>query len=173
MIILIGMLGIVVPVLPGLLLTLLGVLIWAIDMPGTTPWVIFGLCCVWFAAGLAGQYLIPGKRLKADGVRTGSLVIAALCGIAGMFLIPVVGFFVGFVLGLFVLAYLRDPSPWPPLTRTQRGVGGFYWPRSRRSHRSSSLCMNVEDPLGGVGPRPLARAAACAEASPSLTGVKA
>ena len=118
LIILIGMLGIVVPVLPGLLLTLLGVLIWAIDMPGTTPWVIFGLCCVWFAAGLAGQYLIPGKRLKADGVRTGSLVIAALCGIAGMFLIPVVGFFVGFVLGLFVLAYL--PQQWGHATLAQR-----------------------------------------------------
>lgn len=132
LIILIGMLGIVVPVLPGLLLTLLGVLIWAIDMPGTTPWVVFGLCCVWFAAGLAGQYLIPGKRLKADGVGTGSLVIAALCGIAGMFLIPVVGFFVGFVLGLFVLAYLPQRD------------GAVAWRRTKAALKAIMTSIGIE-----------------------------
>ena len=126
LIILIGMLGIVVPVLPGLLLTLLGVLIWAIDMPGTTPWVIFGLCCVWLRPVWPVSTSSP-KRLKADGVRTGSLVIAALCGIAGMFLIPVVGFFVGFVLGLFVLAYLPQRD----------GAGPGAAPRRRKAIMTS------------------------------------
>ena len=81
LIILIGMLGIVVPVLPGLLLTLLGVLIWAIDMPGTTPWVIFGLCCVWFAAGLAGERGLPvgvGLHDKLDAAEIGLFVLAYL-----------------------------------------------------------------------------------------------
>lgn len=112
LIILIGIVGIVVPVLPGLLVTLLGVLLWAWETGGTTAWVIFGIAALWFVAGVAGQYLIPGKKLKAEGVSTPGLLFAALCGIIGMFVIPLVGFFIGFILGLFLLAYLprRDAA---------------------------------------------------------------
>lgn len=111
-IIVVGILGIIVPVLPGLFITLLGVLLWSWETGTTASWTIFGLCTLWFVLGIAGQYLIPGKRLKADGVSTASLLLAALCGIVGMFVIPIVGFFVGFVLGLYVQAYLprRDAA---------------------------------------------------------------
>ena len=117
---LIGIVGIVVPVLPGLLVTLLGVLLWSYETGTTGGWIVFAICCVLFLAGVAGQYLIPGKRLKAEGVSTGGLVLAALCGVVGMFVIPLVGFFVGFVLGLFLLAYLprRDSAAAWRRTRT-------------------------------------------------------
>ena len=112
LIMLIGIVGIVVPVLPGLLITLLGVLLWAFETGTTAAWIVFAICAVLFVSGVAGQYLIPGKRLKAEGVSTGALVLAALCGIAGMFVIPIVGFFVAFVVGLFLQAYLprRDTA---------------------------------------------------------------
>lgn len=101
----VGMVGIVVPVLPGLLLTLLAVLLWAWSVGGTGAWVVFGICVIWFAAGVTGQYLIPGKRLKAEGVGTGQLVIAVVTGLVMIFVIPIVGFFVGFVGALFLMAW--------------------------------------------------------------------
>lgn len=110
--ILVGIIGIIVPVLPGLFITLLGVLLWSWETGTTLSWTIFAVCAVWFVAGLTGQYLIPGKRLKSDGVTTKALLLAALTGIVGMFVIPIVGFFVGFVLGLYVQAWLprRDST---------------------------------------------------------------
>ncbi|HQH08915.1 MAG TPA: DUF456 family protein, partial [Phycicoccus sp.] len=71
LIMLIGIVGIVVPVLPGLLITLLGVLLWAFETGTTAAWIVFAICAVLFVSGVAGQYLIPGKRLKAEGVSTG------------------------------------------------------------------------------------------------------
>ena len=59
-----------------------------------------------FAAGLAGRYLIPGSG-SGHGVRTGNLVIAALCGIERDVSHSRRGSAtLRFVLGLFVLAYL-------------------------------------------------------------------
>jgi uncharacterized protein YqgC (DUF456 family) len=88
------------------------VLLWSWETGTTLSWTIFAVCAVWFVAGLTGQYLIPGKRLKSDGVTTKALLLAALTGIVGMFVIPIVGFFVGFVLGLYVQAWLprRDST---------------------------------------------------------------
>jgi uncharacterized protein YqgC (DUF456 family) len=132
LIILVGTIGIVIPVLPGLFVTLLGTLLWAYETGGGTAWTIFGICVLWFVAGVAGQYLIPGRRLKAEGVSTLGLVFAAVCGIVGMFVIPVVGFFVGFVLGLFLLAYL------PRRDRT------LAWRRTKVALRAIATSIGIE-----------------------------
>lgn len=132
LIILVGTIGIVIPILPGLFVTLLGALLWAFETGGTTAWVVFGVCTLWFMGGVAGQYLIPGRRLKAEGVSTLGLVFAVVCGIVGMFVIPVVGFFVGFVLGLFLLAYL------PQRDRT------LAWRRTKSALRAIVASIGIE-----------------------------
>ena len=95
--IIVGMIGIVLPVLPGLLLTLLAVLIWAVSTGGSTAWGLFALAAVVYVAGVAAQFLLPGRRLKAQGIGMGTLLMAVLGGIIGFFVIPVVGLPVGFV----------------------------------------------------------------------------
>jgi uncharacterized protein YqgC (DUF456 family) len=42
LIIIAGILGVVVPVIPGLIVALAGVLLWAIDSGTMTGWVVFG-----------------------------------------------------------------------------------------------------------------------------------
>ena len=46
----IGVLGIVIPVLPGLLLCVAAVLVWAGSTGGTTAWVTFGVVAAIYAA---------------------------------------------------------------------------------------------------------------------------
>jgi uncharacterized protein len=108
--ILVGMVGIVIPVLPGLLLVLGAVLIWALDTGTTFGWWVFGVSAALFAAGMALQYAVPGRRMRAAGVRRSTLVLAVLLGIVGFFVVPVVGAAVGFVLGIYLveLGHARD-----------------------------------------------------------------
>jgi uncharacterized protein len=108
----VGLVGIVVPVLPGLLLVALGVLVWAVDARSTTGWVLLGLVVLLYLAGAVLQWLIPGKRMKRAGVRTSTMLAGVACGVVMMFVIPVLGLFVGFPLGVFLvsLARTRDPS---------------------------------------------------------------
>ncbi len=132
LIIIIGIVGIVVPVIPGLFVVLCGVLLWAWETGTTTSWIVFGVVTLLFAAGLAGQYLLPGKRLKAEGVSTSGLVFAAICGLVGMFVVPIVGFFLGFVLGLFLLAYLP------------RREGALAWRRTKAALRAILTSIGIE-----------------------------
>lgn len=118
----VGMIGIVVPILPGLLLVLLSVLIWAIATGGTTAWVVFGATAVVYAIGVLAQFLIPGRRLKSQGVGIGTMVAAIVCAIVGFFVIPVVGAFVGFVLGIFAVEMTRSRDRQQAWTRTKAAL---------------------------------------------------
>lgn len=98
-----GLLGVIIPVIPGLIVALLGVLIWALDLGTGTGWLIFGICAAIYAAGLALQFLLPGKRMKAAGIRNSTLVLGLVLGIVGFFVVPVIGGPLGFVLGIFLV----------------------------------------------------------------------
>ena len=60
--IIVGIVGIVVPVVPGLLLSVLGVLLWAYETGGTTAWTVFGICVAIYLAGVVIQPLSGGGQ---------------------------------------------------------------------------------------------------------------
>ena len=126
LLIVVGLVGIVVPVVPGLLLTVLATLLWAYEHTSPQAWWVFGLAVLWYAAGVIAQYLIPGRRMRQQGIRTSTMLLAVALGIVGFFVIPVVGAIVGFVLGIFLVEYARvrqAPAAWargPPRTRPAR-----------------------------------------------------
>ncbi len=106
--ILVGALGVVVPILPGLWLCWLGVLGWALLVSGgSTKWVVLGAATVIALLGTIVKYAVPGKRLKQAGVANISLFVGGILGIVGFFVIPVVGLVLGFILGIFVTERLR------------------------------------------------------------------
>jgi len=122
--ILVGLAGIVVPVLPGTVLILVAVLVWATETGGATAWTVLGVSVVLLAAGTVIKYLVPGKRLKAT-VPTSTLVVGALVGLVGFFVIPVVGLFVGFPVGVYVAERARvgGERAWPSTVEALRALG--------------------------------------------------
>lgn len=104
--ILIGILGIIVPVLPGSLLILVAVIVWAIEVGGTTAWTVAGIACAILVVGNVVKYLLPGKKLKQT-VPTRTLLVGAALALVGFFVIPVVGMFVGFPLGIYLAERVR------------------------------------------------------------------
>ncbi|KRE82083.1 DUF456 domain-containing protein [Arthrobacter sp. Soil763] len=112
--ILVGIAGIIIPVLPGSILIALSLLAWALwGGAGTTGWVVFGVGLALVLAGMAASAVLTGRKLKQHSIPSRSVVTALVFGVVGMFLIPVVGLFVGFAAGL-LLSELHRTRAWRP-----------------------------------------------------------
>ncbi|MGV1004972.1 MAG: DUF456 domain-containing protein [Candidatus Nanopelagicales bacterium] len=104
--------GVVLPLLPGVLLAVAALLVWAIYTPGAGAWGLFAAALAIIVAGQVLKYLIPGRTMSAAGVPGRSLVIGGLVGIVGFFAIPVVGLPIGFIGGVYVAEHVRLRD-WP------------------------------------------------------------
>lgn len=87
----VGVCGIVVPVLPGSLAILAGLLVWAIWGGSSFGWLVFGIGAVFVLAGSLAQYLITGRRLKEREIPSRSVIIGLVCGVIGLFVLPFLG----------------------------------------------------------------------------------
>lgn len=121
----VGLVGIVVPVLPGGLLVIAAIGVWAYVESTVASWVTFGIAGAMFGAAEIIKYTWPVKRMRQAQVRTSVLVIGALAGIVGFFVVPVIGLLIGFVAGVFAaeLAIRRDfIRAWASTVHALKGV---------------------------------------------------
>lgn len=121
----VGIVGVIVPLLPGTLLVWAAVAVWAFVEQTVSGWVTFGVVTVLLAATLLVKYLWPVQRMRRAQVSTGSLAAGAVLGIVGFFVIPVLGLPVGFVLGIYLaeLAKRRDQRrAWASTVHALKGV---------------------------------------------------
>lgn len=105
--ILIGLIGVVVPILPGTLLILVAILVWALMTGGATAWTVFALAALALVVTGVVKYTWPGQRMRAGGVPNLSVVVGGIVGIIGFFVVPVLGLVLGFVLGIYVAELVR------------------------------------------------------------------
>lgn len=121
-----GLVGIVVPVVPGgSLLIAAAVLGWAWWRGATVGWVVFGVVAAIIAAGIVGKYAVPGRRLKDAGIPVSTQLIGALVGFVGFFVVPMVGLFLGFVVGVYAAEVRRlgRDRAWGSTRTALRAVG--------------------------------------------------
>ncbi|WP_199286856.1 MULTISPECIES: DUF456 domain-containing protein [Nocardioides] len=120
----VGMVGIIVPVLPGTALMLAAIVTWGVAV-GTTPaWLVAGVALAFLVVGAVVKFTVPGRRLKVAGVPNSSLWLGAALGAAGFFVVPVVGLFLGFVLGVFLAEHRRLGSgAWASTVHALKAVG--------------------------------------------------
>jgi uncharacterized protein YqgC (DUF456 family) len=124
--IVVGLIGIVLPVLPGSLLVLGAILVWAFAEGGSTGGVVGGLAIVLIGASQALKYVVPGRSLRSGGIPNSTLLIGAVLGIIGFFVVPIIGLPIGFVLGVYLAEWRRhtDPSEaWRSTVVALRAVG--------------------------------------------------
>jgi uncharacterized protein YqgC (DUF456 family) len=126
LVILAGLFGVVLPVLPGVVLVLGAILFWAFQVGTTTAWSVFGAAALVIAVTQVAKYVLPGRRLAASGVPSSTLAVGAVVGIVGFFVVPVVGLFLGFILGVYAAEYRRlgsHATAWPSTKVALRAVG--------------------------------------------------
>lgn len=123
--ILVGIVGVLVPVLPGAALVLLAILVWAIDQGGTVAWVVFAVALALIALGTVVKYAVPGRRLKDAGIPSSTQWAGVGLGVVGFFVVPVIGIFLGFVLGVYLAERSRVGAEvaWPSTRAALRAVG--------------------------------------------------
>jgi uncharacterized protein YqgC (DUF456 family) len=127
LVILTGVIGVIVPVLPGLLLTWGGVLLWAIlgEGSGRARLLVAVIATVIAVAGLVIKFLWPGKKLKDTGVPASAVAVGGVLGLIGFFVVPFVGLVLGFVLGVWLMELRRLGSEraWASTRKTIGAVG--------------------------------------------------
>jgi uncharacterized protein YqgC (DUF456 family) len=124
LVIFVGLVGIVVPLLPGTLLVLAAIAVWAVAEHNVTSWVTLGVVTALLAASTLIKYLWPARRMRAADVSTWSLVAGAVLGIVGFFLIPVLGLLIGFVLGIYLTELAKRHDQRVAWTSTKHALKG-------------------------------------------------
>lgn len=99
--------GTIYPVLPGSLLAIVTLLLWAWAMGSSWAWTAAIVGAVFCVVGWSASAVLTGRKLKQLEVPRWSILVAIIGGVLGMFLIPVVGIFVGFAVGLLVSEWIR------------------------------------------------------------------
>jgi len=113
--VLIGLGGIVLPILPGLALQVVAIVLWAFEESSPGGWVVALLCTGVAVTATILKYARPRRRMKEAGVPTWVLALAVGVGIVGFFVVPVIGGPLGFVLAIYVFERVRAgrTRAWP------------------------------------------------------------
>lgn len=108
----IGLVGVVIPTIPGLLLVAGVAAVWAYDQGGGGAWVVFGVMLVVLVIGTIAKYVLPSRSLRDAGAPRSTLLLGLLGAVVGFFVIPVVGLLIGAVIGVYAgeLRRLHDGS---------------------------------------------------------------
>jgi uncharacterized protein YqgC (DUF456 family) len=122
----IGVVGTVVPLVPGL------ALVWAAPLAygliegfGTTGTVAFALItAIAIAAALAG-WVVPARVAGAAGAARSSILLAVVAAVVGFFVLPVVGLPVGGVVGLYAGEMQRTRNGAAAWRTTWATITGF------------------------------------------------
>lgn len=122
----VGLVGIVVPLLPGMLLVYCAILVWAVIEHSVASWVTLGIVTTVVGATTAVKYLWPVRRIRRAEVPTSALLVGGVLGIVGFFVIPVFGLVIGFILGVFLAELLRRQDlrrAWASTVHAVKGAG--------------------------------------------------
>ncbi len=103
----VGVLGIVIPVLPGSLTILGALLVWGLWGDSTWGWLAFGLGAAFVAVGMASSWILTGRALKQREIPQWPVIVGLVAGVLGMFVLPGLGFILGFIAGVMISEYLR------------------------------------------------------------------
>ena len=114
----VGLVGVVVPVLPGTLLILGAGIWWAVLVgeTGSGRWVVVGVMSALFVGGTVAKYALPGRRLSGQLPRS-TLLSGGVGAAIGFVLLPPLGLLIGGVAGIYV-AEVRRVGPGPEARRS-------------------------------------------------------
>ena len=102
LVILVGLFGIAVPLIPGAWLVLAAVLVWALELQSATAWLVLAVAAAAVAITQVVRFTLPERRLRGAGVARRSVTFGGVLGVVGFFVVPVLGLPLGFVLGIYL-----------------------------------------------------------------------
>lgn len=126
LVVLVGLVGAVIQVIPGSTLVGGAVLVWGVVTGGAPGWTAVVVSVLVTAAGQVVKYLLAGRFLQRRGVPGRSLLIGGVAGVVGWVVVPVVGLPLGFVLGTYAAERARlgeHPAAWRATVAAMQATG--------------------------------------------------
>jgi uncharacterized protein YqgC (DUF456 family) len=124
---LVGLVGVVIPLLPGLPIVMASAVLWAaVSGSGAGGWVVAAIVIVIAVAGMVAGTVLPARRAAGGGATWWVLAMGAAGLVVGAIVIPVVGALVGWPVGIFAAEWLRTrqlTSAWRTTRSTLAGQG--------------------------------------------------
>ncbi|WP_022873646.1 DUF456 domain-containing protein [Nesterenkonia alba] len=107
LILLLGAAGVILPVIPGSLVIILTLLIWAVLLGGPAAWTAAIIGVVLAGIGWSASTVLTGRALHREQIPRGPILVALAAALVGLVLLPPLGLFLGFAVGLFGAEYFR------------------------------------------------------------------
>lgn len=128
----VGLVGLIVPVFPGLFIMWLATLLYALiqnagDMMTTWDWVIFTVITILMIAGNIADNIIIARKMRDQFIPWSSIIMAFTASIiASIFFTPIVGL-IAAPLGLYVAEYRRLKNRDNAWKSTKTYMIGWSW----------------------------------------------
>jgi uncharacterized protein YqgC (DUF456 family) len=127
LVMLVGLVGVLLPLLPGTALILAAGVGWAVLVvgEGTARWVVVAVMALLLAVGMVLKYALPGRSMSGRLPRR-TLVLGAAGAGAGFLLLPPVGLLLGGALGVFLAEQQRSgdrAEAWRSTVQVLKAVG--------------------------------------------------
>jgi hypothetical protein len=123
-----GLIGLIIPIFPGLLVIWLAELGYGVlNGFDTAGWIFFGLSTIFFAAGSVLDNVVMGRQAYKDGASIISILVAMFFGVLGNLVTPVIGGFIGAILALFIMEWIRRKNWRAAMTATRGWAVGCGW----------------------------------------------
>ncbi len=126
LVLLLGVLGVLVPGVPGTWLVWAGLLWWALHERSAPAWTLLVAATVLLLVVRVVKWLLPPRRLQGVAVTPRMAVYAGAGAVLGFVLIPVLGAVPGFVGGIYLCERLRlgtHGEAWASTRSVMRAVG--------------------------------------------------
>ncbi|WP_029252262.1 DUF456 domain-containing protein [Paraoerskovia marina] len=107
LVILAGLVGTIIQIIPGSFLVLGAVLVWAIVTGGQVAWTVFAISAVVVLIAAVVKFVVAGKYMVSKDIPSSTMWWGGAAGVVGFFVIPVVGLLIGFVAGVWVAELVR------------------------------------------------------------------
>ncbi|MEM7337608.1 MAG: DUF456 domain-containing protein [Actinomycetota bacterium] len=123
----VGLAGTVIPVLPGLLVIWLAALGYGFGVGwSATGIVVMVIATLAVGIGLVTGVLIPRRMAEGEGVPIWSQLVGLVAAIVGFFVIPYVGVFIGALAGILGAEWIRQQdlgAAWRSTVAVAKGMG--------------------------------------------------
>ncbi|ROQ95119.1 hypothetical protein EDE04_1559 [Streptomyces sp. 2132.2] len=126
LVLLLGVVGVLVPGVPGSWLVWAGVLWWALHERSALAWSLLVAATALLLVVQVVEWQLPPRRLRGVGVTRRMAAYAGTGALLGFVLIPVVGAVPGFVGGVYLCERLRlgtHGEAWASVRAVMRAVG--------------------------------------------------
>ncbi|MDX3850768.1 DUF456 domain-containing protein [Streptomyces sp. AK02-01A] len=132
LVMLLGLFGVLVPGVPGQAIVWASVLWWSLSDTSRVAWAVLIGATALLLLNQALRPLLPPRRTSRTGAPRHTLLVGGVSGIAGFFVVPVVGGILGFVGGVY----------WAERSRLGSHRAG--WASTRMVMRTAGYSLLVE-----------------------------